>query len=180
MVTSQPSSDTAFTPTADELVASNRRFAETFADADLAAPPTRRMAIVTCMDARMDIFALLGLANGDAHVIRNGGGAVTDDAIRSLCLSQRYLGTREIVVMHHTACGLSGVTEDGVKADLEAELGVKPPWAIESFVDPHTDVLQSMKRLELSPFIRHKDHIRGFVYDVGTGRIDEVVPDSVA
>ena len=173
-VTSPTDSDTPFTPTSDELVVNNATFAETFADADLTAPPTRQMAIVTCMDARMDIFALLGLENGEAHVIRNGGGAVTDDAIRSLCLSQRYLGTREIVVMHHTTCGLSGVTEDGVKAELEAELGIKPPWAIESFVDPYEDVRQSVKRLELSPFIKHKDHIRGFVYDVATGLVDEV------
>jgi len=169
-----------FAPTADDLVAANASFSESFGDGDLQAPPTRRMAIVTCMDARLDVFALFGLANGEAHVIRNGGGVVTDDVIRSLCLSQRYLGTREVVLVHHTSCGLQTVTEDGVKADLQADLGVKPPWSIESFDDPDVDVAQSMKRVENSPFLPHKDHIRGFVYDVSTGRLNEVGADGTA
>ncbi len=155
-------------------MAGNERFAETFGDQDLQVNPTRRMAVVTCMDSRMDIFALLGLGHGEAHVIRNAGGVITDDVIRSLCLSQRYLGTREIVLVHHTNCGLQMVSEDGLKAEIEAEIGIKPWWAVESFDDPYVDVLQSMKRLELTPFIPHKDHVRGFVYDVSTGRINEV------
>ncbi len=174
---SHTSSDTPFEPTADRLVAGNERFAETFADQELQVSPTRRLAVVTCMDSRMDIFALLGLGHGEAHIIRNAGGVITDDVIRSLCLSQRYLGTREIVLVHHTDCGLQMVTEDGLKSELEAEIGVKPWWAVESFEDPYVDVRQSMKRLEMTPFVPHKDHVRGFVYDVLTGRINEVALD---
>ncbi|MEP1126588.1 MAG: carbonic anhydrase [Ilumatobacter sp.] len=174
MASSSSDTDTPFTPTADELVAGNERFAEGFADQDLQVSPTRRMAVVTCMDSRMDIFALLGLGHGEAHIIRNAGGVITDDVIRSLCLSQRYLGTREIVLVHHTDCGLMLVTEDGLKSELESELGVKPWWAVESFEDPYLDVRQSMKRLEMTPFVPHKEYVRGFVYDVSTGRLDEV------
>jgi carbonic anhydrase len=163
-----------FQPTAQELVDNNRRFAESFTGHDLQVRPTRNMAIVTCMDSRMDVFALLGLGNGEAHIIRNAGGVITDDVIRSLCLSQRYLGTREIVLIHHTNCGLQLVTEDGLKSELEAELGVKPWWSVESFDDPYDDVRQSMKRLEMTPFVPFKGHVRGFVYDVQTGLIDEV------
>jgi len=176
----QSSSDAPFTPTAEELVAGNERFAETFADQDLQVSPTRQMAVVTCMDSRMDIFPLLGLGHGEAHIIRNAGGVITDDVIRSLCLSQRYLGTREIVLVHHTDCGLQMVTEDGLKSEIEAEIGVKPWWAVESFDDPYVDVRQSMKRLEMTPFVPHKEHIRGFVYDVLTGRINEVALDDGA
>lgn len=136
------------------------------------------MAVVTCMDSRMDIFPLLGLGHGEAHIIRNAGGVITDDVIRSLCLSQRYLGTREIVLVHHTDCGLQMVTEDGLKSEIEAEIGVKPWWAVESFDDPYVDVRQSMRRLEMTPFIPHKEHVRGFVYDVLTGRINEVSLDA--
>lgn len=167
--------DRSFTPTVDDLVNNNRRYAEHFADGDLDVKPTRQMAVVTCMDSRMDIFSLLGLGQGEAHIIRNAGGVVTDDVIRSLCLSQRFLGTREIVLVHHTNCGLQLVTEDGLKAELEAELGIKPGWAVESFDDPYEDVLQSIKRLEMTPFVKYKDHIRGFVYEVSTGLINEVV-----
>ncbi len=174
VATSQPPSD--FQPTADELVERNQRFAETFADQDLQVGPTRHMAVVTCMDSRMDIFAMLGLGHGEAHIIRNAGGVITDDVIRSLCLSQRYLGTREVVLVHHTNCGLQMVTEDGLKGELEAELGIKPWWAVESFEDPFVDVLQSMRRLELTPFVPFKGHVRGFVYDVGTGLLEEVHP----
>jgi carbonic anhydrase len=174
----ESSSDADFHPTADELIAGNRRFAESFDSHELQVKPTRQMAVVTCMDSRMDIFAMLGLDNGEAHIIRNAGGVITDDVIRSLCLSQRFLGTREIVLVHHTNCGLQLVTEDGLKAELEAELGVKPWWAVESFEDPYVDVRQSMKRLEMTPFVMHKDHVRGFVYDVSSGLIEEVHPEA--
>ena len=130
------------------------------------------------MDARMDTFEILGLQHGDAHIIRNAGGVITDDVIRSLCLSQRFLGTREIVLLHHTDCGLMKVTEDDFKAELEAEIGIKPWWALESFADPHADVLQSIKRLQMTPFIPHKDHIRGFVYNVTSGLLEEVIANN--
>jgi len=135
------------------------------------------MAVVTCMDSRMDIFALLGLGNGEAHIIRNAGGVITDDVIRSLCLSQRHLGTREVVLVHHTDCGLQQVSEDGMRAEIEEDIGVKPWWAFESFDDPYVDVRQSMRRLEMTPFIPFKEHVRGFVYDVGTGLLHEVHPN---
>lgn len=178
VATSLSDSDDQYTPTADRLVADNERFAETFADGELESAPTRQTAIVTCMDCRLDVPAMLGLGVGEAHIIRNAGGVVTDDVIRSLCLSQRALGTREIVLIHHTACGLQTVTEDGLKSELEAEVGIKPAWSVESFADPHADVRQSVKRIELNPFVPHTDHIRGFVYDVGTGRLDEVSTDT--
>ena len=126
----------------------------------------------------MDTFEILGLQHGDAHIIRNAGGVITDDVIRSLCLSQRFLGTREIVLLHHTDCGLMKVTEDDFKAELEAEIGIKPWWALESFADPHADVLQSIKRLQITPFIPHKDHIRGFVYNVTSGLLEEVIANN--
>jgi carbonic anhydrase len=163
-----------FEPNTDELLGRNREYADRFHDADLLVEPKRQLAIVACMDSRIDTFAILGLGNGDAHIIRNAGGVVTDDVIRSLTLSQRALGTREIILMHHTDCGLQKVTEDGFNAGLMEELGVRPSWSVEAFVDPYADTRQSMKRLEYSPFILHKDHIRGFVYDVTTGRLDEV------
>jgi len=171
--------DDAFDPNADELFAMNTERAASFDDAGLAVKPQRRLAIVTCMDSRMDIFAMLGLANGEAHVIRNAGGVITDDVIRSLCLSQRKLGTREVILVHHTDCGLQTVTEDAFKAELESELGIKPWWALESFTDPYADTRQSMRRLHATPFVPHKDHIRGFVYDVDTGRLHEVHADQV-
>jgi carbonic anhydrase len=166
--------DLPFTPSAEELLARNRAYAERFGGAGLQARPTRRLAVVACMDARIDVAAALGLADGEAHVIRNAGGVVTDDVVRSLCLSQRALGTREVLLVHHTGCGLQTVTEDGFKAELEAELGVKPGWSVEAFTDPRADVRQSIARLRLTPFLPHKDHIRGFVYDVATGLLDEV------
>lgn len=167
-------SGSPFAPTADQLIAGNEHFVETFADHDLEVAPTRRMAVVTCMDSRMDIFALLGLGQGEAHIIRNAGGVITDDVIRSLCLSQRHLGTVEIVLVHHTDCGLQMVTEDGFKSEIEADIGMKPWWAVEAFDDPYADIRQSMKRLEMTPFIPHKEHIRGFVYEVTTGQLHEV------
>ena len=163
-----------FVPDIDELVEHNRAFSATFADGHLPVQPARRLAIVACMDSRMDVFRMLGLAHGDAHVIRNAGGVITDDVIRSLCLSQRYLGTREVVLVHHTDCGLQTVTEDQLKADLEAELGIKPWWAVESFTDPYADTRQSIKRLLMTPFVPYKEHVRGFVYDVATGKLHEV------
>lgn len=167
-----------FTPNADELIAKNADYVTRF-DADgLGVAPTRNLAVVACMDSRMDVFELLGLRNGEAHVIRNAGGVVTDDVIRSLCLSQRLLGTREVVLVHHTDCGLQKVEETSFKAELEAELGIKPWWSLEAFVDPYTDVRQSIARLRQSPFVTHTDHIRGFVYDVTDGRLHEVTADA--
>ena len=167
-------SDASFRSNADELLANNRAFAEDFPDAGLALAPRRQLAVVACMDSRMDMFQILGLDHGDAHIIRNAGGVVTDDVIRSLVLSQRFLNTREIILIHHTNCGLQQVNEDDFKHEIEAEVGVKPWWSVESFRDPYTDVGQSMVRLRLNPFISHKDFIRGFVYDVETGILEEV------
>ncbi|MFM8827250.1 MAG: beta-class carbonic anhydrase, partial [Actinomycetota bacterium] len=158
-------------------VAHNGRYVEQFADHDLSLRPRRRLAIVACMDSRMDIFQMLGLDHGDAHIIRNAGGVVTDDVIRSLVVSQRLLRTQEIVLIHHTNCGLQNVSEDSFKAEIEKECGIKPWWAIETFADPYVDVRQSMSRLHSSPFIVEKDHIRGFVYDVEIGRLHEVEAD---
>jgi carbonic anhydrase len=172
-------SASGFVPNADELLANNAAYVEQFSDHDLAlAPrPRRKLAIVACMDSRMDIFEMLGLAHGEAHVIRNAGGVVTDDVIRSLCVSQRFLQTREIVLIHHTNCGLQDVLEDQFKADLERETGMRPWWALEPFTDPYTNVRQSIRRLEMNPFLLHKDHIRGFVYDTSTGGLVEATLD---
>jgi len=158
----------------EQLLSNNARFASKFGDADLAGSPSLQLAVVACMDSRMDIFQLLGLENGAAHIIRNAGGVITDDVIRSLCLSQRYLGTNEIMLLHHTDCGLQNVNEETFKAELEAELGVKPWWALESFTDPYADVRQSIQRLYMTPFVPHKENIRGFVYDVTSGQLHEV------
>lgn len=163
-----------FTPSTDELLANNAEYTERFHDSDLEVAPTRNLAVVACMDSRMDIFKILGLGNGEAHVIRNAGGIITDDVIRSLCLSQRFLGTREIVLLHHTDCGLSKVDEGEFREQLATELGVKPWWSLEAFTDVDADVRQSMQRIQLTPFIQHKDHVRGFVYEVETGRLREV------
>lgn len=172
-------STSQFQPNTDELVARNAEFAASFGDTDLQVRPRRHLTVVTCMDSRMDVFQMLGLGNGEAHIIRNAGGVITDDVIRSLCLSQRALGTEEILLVHHTDCGLHRVSEDEFKAELEAEVGIKPWWALESFSDPYADVVQSIKRIQLTPFILHKEHIRGFVYDVTSGLLNEVVlPES--
>ncbi len=169
-----PDTSAAFQPNADELLANNRAFVQSYADRDLALRPRRKLAIVACMDSRMDIFQMLGLGHGEAHIIRNAGGVVTDDVVRSLVLSQRSLGTREIILIHHTNCGLQAVSEDEFKAEIEAEVGIKPWWALECFTDPYRDVRQSMNRLRNSPFVKHKEHIRGFVYDVADGKLNEV------
>lgn len=172
-MTSSPS--TPSFPNADDLIERNSAYSETLDGVHFDVRPSRSLAVVACMDSRMDMFSLLGLQNGEAHIIRNAGGAVTDDTIRSLCLSQRFLGTREIILVHHTDCGLYQLDENAFKADLQAELGVRPTWALESFNDPYEDTRQSIRRIELSPFVSHTDHIRGFVYDVDTGLLDEVL-----
>ena len=166
-----------FSPNADELVANNREFMKSFGDEGLTLSPKRHLAIVACMDSRMDIFQMLGLDHGDAHIIRNAGGVVTDDVIRSLVLSQRLLGTKEVILIHHTDCGLQAIQEESFKAEIEAEVGIKPWWSLECFTDPYLDVRQSISRLHNSPFIAERAHIRGFVYDVEDGSLNEVDAD---
>ena len=161
-----------------ELIAANARYADDFGEkGGLTIPPARQIAILTCMDARLDPMGLAGLKVGDAHIIRNAGGVITDDVIRSLCLSQRFLGTREILLVHHSDCGLQKVDESAFRDEMNAELGVKPWWSLEAFDDPYDDVRQSMQRLQLTPFIAHKEYIRGFVYDVTDGLLHEVAAD---
>jgi carbonic anhydrase len=162
-----------FTPSADELIANNASYAEQFDDRGLAVAPRRRLAIVACMDSRMDIFEMLGLGQGDAHVIRNAGGVVTDDVERSLVISQRLLGTREIILLHHTDCGLQKVVDDELRDQLEAETGLWPSWELHGFKDPAASVRRSMRRLRADPFLVDSDHVRGFVYHVDTGRLVE-------
>jgi carbonic anhydrase len=157
----------------DELLENNQRYAETFGG-QLPLPPARGVAVVACMDARLNVYAILGLAEGEAHVIRNAGGVVTDDEIRSLTISQRLLGTTEIILIHHTDCGMLTFTDDGFKASIEAETGIKPAWAAEAFGDLDGDVRQSIARIKASPFIPHKESVRGFVFDVATGKLIEV------
>lgn len=164
-------------PNTDELLQRNAAYASDFHDNELQVEPTRRLAIVACMDSRIDAFAVLGLGNGEAHIIRNAGGVITDDVIRSLCLSQRFLGTREVILIHHTDCGLQKVDEETLRSELEAEVGVKPWWSLETFDDPYQDVRQSIERLRMTPFVAHKEHIRGFVYDVTDGILHEVTVD---
>lgn len=158
----------------EEFLAANLRYAQTFDKGDKALPPARRVAVVACMDARIETGRLLGLEEGDAHVIRNAGGVVTDDVIRSLAISQRLLGTTEIVLIHHTDCGMLTFKDDAVKAEIEQETGVRPPFALEAFTNLDDDVRQSIRRIQASPFVPNKDSIRGFVYDVKTGRLNEV------
>ncbi len=167
-------SSAPFRPSADELLAHNSIFAGRFSEGHCDVVPTRGLAIVTCMDSRMDIFKMLGLKNGEAHIIRNAGGVITDDVIRSLCLSQRTLGTREIILIHHSDCGLQKVNEAKFKADIESEVGIRPWWALEGFKDPFADVRQSIQRLYMTPFLPHKEYVRGFVYDPDTGLLFEV------
>jgi carbonic anhydrase len=161
-------------PTIDELVANAEEYAERFDRGDLPLPPAKRIAVVACMDARLNPYGLLGLREGDAHVIRNAGGVVTDDEIRSLAISQRLLGTEEIMLIHHTDCGMLTFADDDFRRQVQDDTGIKPEWAAETFVDLDEDVRQSIARIEASPFIPHKDQIRGFVYDVHTGRLREV------
>lgn len=159
----------------DELLENASAYAETFDKGELPLPPARRIAIVACMDARLNPHALLGLEEGDAHVIRNAGGVITDDEIRSLAISQRLLGTEEIMLIHHTDCGMLTFKDDDLRRQIQDETGVKPEWAAEAFDDLEEDVRQSIARIEASPFIPRKDKIRGFVYEVETGRVREVV-----
>jgi carbonic anhydrase len=157
----------------DELLANNEAYARDFTG-PLPMPPAKHIAVVACMDARLDVYRALGLNEGDAHVIRNAGGVVTADEIRSLAISQRLLGTVEIILIHHTDCGMLTFTDDVFKQSIQDEVGIKPEWAAESFTDPVADVRQSIARIEASPFVPHKDSIRGFVFDVATGKLDEV------
>lgn len=161
----------------DNLVESNRRYAAQYQDPGMDARPVLRVAVVACMDARLDVHASLGLKLGDCHVIRNAGGVVTDDTIRSLTISQRALGTRSVVLIHHTGCGLLNLTED-FRHELEREVGIRPAWAVEAFTDLDQDVRQSMARVRTSPFVPHTDDVRGFVFDVRTGLLTEVDPAS--
>jgi carbonic anhydrase len=161
----------------DQLVENNAEYAEEHGEHHLDVQPALHLAVVTCMDSRIDVFAALGLENGQAHILRNGGGVITDDVIRSLALSQRKLGTREIVLIHHTDCGLSKITDDGFRAELQEDTGMPPSFAIESFTDVEASVRGSIARIRSSPFLPHRDSVRGFVYDVDTGRLSEVAPD---
>jgi carbonic anhydrase len=158
----------------DELLANNDRYAEAFTG-PLPLPPSRHVAVVACMDARLNVYAILGLKDGEAHVIRNAGGVITDDEIRSLAISQRLLGTQEIILIHHTDCGMLTFTDDGFKASIQQDTGIKPEWAAEAFPDLDEDVRQSINRIKANPFIPRKDSVRGFVFDVATGKLNEVV-----
>ncbi len=162
----------------DDLLEHNRAFTPAGAPSSTDARPRRRIAIVACMDARLDLFAALGLQPGDAHLLRNAGGVVTDDVIRSLAISQRRLGTREVMLVHHTDCGMTTITDDGFRAELERDTGIAPAFAIESFQDAAADVRQSLARVRRSPFLPHRDDVRGFVYDVDRHRLDEVVTEA--
>jgi carbonic anhydrase len=157
----------------DDLLANNERYAASFTG-PLPLPPSKHVAVVACMDARLSVYGMLGLQEGEAHVIRNAGGVITEDAIRSLAISQRLLGTTEIILIHHTDCGMLTFTDDGFKADVQADTGIKPPWAAEAFSDLDEDVRQSIARIKASPFVPNTDAVRGFVFDVGTGRLREV------
>jgi carbonic anhydrase len=158
----------------DELLRNNAEFASSFAAGDLPMPPGKGLAVVACMDARLNVYALLGLREGEAHVIRNAGGVVTEDVIRSLAISQRLLGTKEIVLVHHTDCGMLTFTDDQVKADIESDTGLRPHFALEAFSDLEADIRQSIARIKASPFVSNKDSVRGFVYDVRSGALQEV------
>ena len=158
----------------DELLRNNAEFASSFAKGDLPMPPGKGLAVVACMDARLNVYALLGLEEGQAHVIRNAGGVVTEDVIRSLAISQWLLGTSEIILVHHTDCGMLTFTDDEVKADIEADTGLRPHFALEAFSDLERDVRQSIARIKASPFVANKDSVRGFIFDVTTGRLQEV------
>lgn len=161
----------------NELLIANDGYAETFTKGGRPMPPAKKVAVVACMDARIETGRLLGLEEGDAHVIRNAGGVVSDDVIRSLAISQRLLGTEEIVLIHHTDCGMLTFKDDELKAQIEEDTGQRPSFALEAFANLEDDVRQSIRRIESSPFVPHKDRIRGFVYDVDTGRLNEVTND---
>ncbi len=158
----------------DELLRNNETYARSFDKGDLPHIPAKHVAVVACMDARLNVYGVLGLEEGDAHLISNAGGVITDDEIRSLAISQRLLGTREIILIHHTDCGMLTFTDDELKRQIQEEVGIKPEFALESFSDLEEDVRQSIRRIKASPFIPHKESVRGFVYEVETGRLREV------
>jgi len=158
----------------DELLANNQNYVDSFTG-PLPLPPSKHIAVVACMDARINVYGVLGLGEGEAHVIRNAGGVITEDEIRSLAISQRLLGTQEIILIHHTDCGMLTFTDDGFKKSIFDETGQRPAWAAEAFVDEAEDVTQSINRIKASPFIPLKESIRGFVFDVATGKLNEVV-----
>ena len=157
----------------DDYLDNNARYAESFTG-PLPMPPAKHVAVVACMDARLSPYAILGLNEGEAHVIRNAGGVVTDDVIRSLAISQRLLGTEEIILIHHTDCGMLTFTDDGFKRDIQDDTGIKPAWSAEAFSDLNEDVRQSIARIKASPFVPHKGAVRAFVFDVATGKLEEV------
>ncbi|MDQ4059075.1 MAG: carbonic anhydrase [Actinomycetota bacterium] len=158
----------------DRLLQNNEAYAKRFDKAGLPLPPAMKVAVVACMDARLDVHKILGLQEGDAHVIRNAGGVVTDDAIRSLTISQRLLGTEEVILIHHTDCGMLTFSDDDVKRQVEDEIGIRPPFALEAFSDLEQDIHQSIARIGSSPFIPNKSSVRGFIYEVETGHLREV------
>ena len=158
----------------DELLQNNEVYAESFDKGDLPLPPAKSVAVVACMDARLNVYGMLGLQEGDAHVIQNAGGVITDDEIRSLAISQRLLGTREIILIHHTDCGMLTFSDDELKQQIQEDVGMKPHFSMESFSDLEEDVRQSIARIQASPFIPNKESVRGFVYEVETGRLREV------
>ncbi len=158
----------------DELLQNNEAYAQGFDKGDLPLPPSKKVAVLACMDARLDVHKILGVEEGEAHVIRNAGGVATDDAIRSLVISQRLLGTQEIILIHHTDCGMLTFGDDAVKKQIEDATGIRPPFALEAFSDLEQDVRQSIARIKSSPFIPNKDSVRGFIYEVETGRLREV------
>ena len=160
--------------TTDELLRNAEDYAASFDKGDLPLPPARKLAVLACMDARLNPYAILGLQEGDAHIIRNAGGVVTDDAIRSLAISQRLLGTEEIVLIHHTDCGMLTFSDDEFRGQIQADTGIKPPWSPESFTDLDADVRSSIGRIKTSPYVPNRDSVRGFVYDVHTGKLREV------
>jgi carbonic anhydrase len=166
--------------TIDELLVNNQSFATSVPAGHLDVRPSRRLAVVTCMDSRLDVFAALGLRDGEAHILRNAGGVITDDVIRSLAVSQRRLGTREVMLIHHTNCGMLSLTDDGFRAELQQATGVAPAFAIESFSDLDSDVRQSVLRVRRSAFLLHRDLVRGFVYDVGSHRLREIAVEDDA
>ncbi len=157
-----------------EFIKANKDYARSFAKGDKAIPPEKKVAVVACMDARIETGRLLGLEEGDAHVIRNAGGVVTDDVIRSLAISQRLLGTEEVVLIHHTDCGMLTFKDDDLKAEIEEDTGLRPQFALEAFSDLSDDIRQSIRRIQASPFIPRKERIRGFIYDVESGQLNEV------
>lgn len=163
--------------TIDDLLANNEAYRASVEEGHLDVRPRRKLAIVTCMDSRLDVFSALGLGHGEAHILRNAGGVITDDVVRSLAVSQRRLGTREVMLIHHTDCGLQQITDDGFREELRAATGVAPAFAIESFTDVDADVRQSILRVRRSPFLPHTDSVRGFVYDVDAHALREVSVD---